>query len=287
MATTLLMPKATAVWLVDNTSLSFEQIAAFCGLHPLEVQGVADGDVAGGIMGVNPVQNGQLTREEIEKAEADPNYRMKVSDPKVRVAATKRKGPRYTPISRRNERPNAIRWLLRNHPELKDAQIMRLVGTTKSTIDSVRENTHWNSANIQPMDPVTLGLCTQIELDAIVSATEKATNSIMECAEAVMAHDAADVESYKAFVEERMLVIFEACSFQDITGQRIAKVVETLHFIESRVARFAEALPMQGGEVKMNDEERAAQERKQRLILHGPQLEGEAMAQDEIDRLLG
>jgi uncharacterized protein len=166
MATTLLMPKATAVWLVDNTSLSFEQIAAFCGLHPLEVQGVADGDVAGGIMGVNPVQNGQLTREEIEKAEADPAYRMKVSDPKVRVAATtKRKGPRYTPISRRNERPNAIRWLLRNHPELKDAQIMRLVGTTKSTIDSVRDNSHWNSSNIQPMDPVTLGLCSQIDLD--------------------------------------------------------------------------------------------------------------------------
>jgi len=166
MSTTLLMPKATAVWLVDNTSLSFDQIAAFCTLHPLEVQGVADGDVAGGIMGVNPIQNGQLTREEIEKAEADPSYRMKVSDPKVRVAAaTKRKGPRYTPISRRNERPNAIRWLLRNHPELKDAQIMRLVGTTKSTIDSVRENTHWNSANIQPMDPVTLGLCSQIDLD--------------------------------------------------------------------------------------------------------------------------
>jgi hypothetical protein len=166
MATTLLMPKATAVWLVDNTSLSFEQIAAFCGLHPLEVQGVADGDVAGGIMGVNPIQNGQLTREEIEKAEGDPEYRMKVSDPKVRVATTsKRKGPRYTPISRRNERPNAIRWLLRNHPELKDAQIMRLVGTTKSTIDSVRDNTHWNSTNIQPMDPVTLGLCSQIDLD--------------------------------------------------------------------------------------------------------------------------
>lgn len=126
-----------------------------------------------------------------------------------------------------------------------------------------------------------------MELDAIVSATEKATNSIMECAEAVMAHEADDVESYKAFVEERMLVIFEACSFQDITGQRIAKVVETLHFIESRVARFADALPVQDGEVKMSDEERAAAERKQRLILHGPQFEGEAMAQDEIDRLLG
>ncbi|WP_127753987.1 cell cycle transcriptional regulator TrcR [Devosia sp. 1566] len=169
----LLMPKATAVWLVDNTALSFEQIAAFCTLHPLEVQGIADGDVAGGIMGVNPIQNGQLTREEIEKAEADPNYRLKLSDPKVRVAAAKRKGPRYTPISRRNERPNAIKWLVRNHPELKDAQIMRLVGTTKSTIDSVRESTHWNSANLTPMDPVTLGLCSQIDLDLEVGRASK------------------------------------------------------------------------------------------------------------------
>ncbi|RYH01312.1 MAG: DUF1013 domain-containing protein [Alphaproteobacteria bacterium] len=173
MATPLLMPKATAVWLVDNTALSFEQIAAFCGLHPLEVQGVADGDVAGGIMGANPIQNGQLTREEIEKAEADPSYRLKLSDPKVRVAAPKRKGPRYTPISRRNERPNAIKWLLRNHPEMKDAQLMRLVGTTKSTIDAVREGTHWNNANITPMDPVTLGLCSQIDLDLEVKRASK------------------------------------------------------------------------------------------------------------------
>lgn len=171
----LLMPKATAVWLVDNTALSFEQIAAFCTLHPLEVQGIADGDVAGGIMGVNPIQNGQLTKEEIEKAEADPNYRMKLSEPKVRVAAAKRKGPRYTPISRRNERPNAIKWLVRNHPELKDAQIMRLVGTTKSTIDSVRESTHWNSANLTAMDPVTLGLCSQIDLDLEVKRASKGT----------------------------------------------------------------------------------------------------------------
>ena len=173
MSQSLLMPKATAVWLVDNTALSFEQIAAFCTLHPLEVQGIADGDVANGIMGVNPVQNGQLTREEIEKAEADPNYRMKVSEPKVRVAAVKRKGPRYTPISRRNERPNAIKWLVRNHPELKDAQIMRLVGTTKSTIESVRENTHWNAANLTAMDPVTLGLCSQIDLDLEVKRASK------------------------------------------------------------------------------------------------------------------
>jgi uncharacterized protein len=183
MSQTLLMPKATAVWLVDNTALSFEQIAAFCTLHPLEVQGIADGDVAGGIMGVNPIQNGQLTREEIEKAEADPNYRMKVSDPKVRVAAVKRKGPRYTPISRRNERPNAIKWLVRNHPELKDAQIMRLVGTTKSTIDSVRENTHWNSANLTAMDPVTLGLCSQIDLDLEVKRASKDAPATAELSE--------------------------------------------------------------------------------------------------------
>ena len=175
--TALLMPKATAVWLVDNTSLSFEQIAAFCGLHPLEVQGVADGDVAGGIMGVNPIQNGQLTREEIKEGEADPSYRMKMSDPKVRVPTAKRKGPRYTPISRRNERPGAIKWLLRNHPELKDAQIMRLVGTTKSTIDSVREGSHWNTANITAMDPVTLGLCSQIDLDLEVKRASKGTAS--------------------------------------------------------------------------------------------------------------
>jgi hypothetical protein len=173
MSQPLLMPKATAVWLVDNTALSFDQIAAFCTLHPLEVQGIADGDVASGIMGVNPIQNGQLSREEIEKAEADPNYRLKLSDPKVRVAAVKRKGPRYTPISRRNERPNAIKWLVRNHPELKDAQIMRLVGTTKSTIESVRENSHWNAANLTAMDPVTLGLCSQIDLDLEVKRASK------------------------------------------------------------------------------------------------------------------
>ncbi|NMA99721.1 MAG: DUF1013 domain-containing protein, partial [Phyllobacteriaceae bacterium] len=138
MATQLLMPKATAVWLVENTALSFKQIADFCTLHPLEVQGIADGDVAGGIKGVSPIQNGQLTREEIARAEADENYKLKISEPKVKVAAPKRRGPRYTPTSRRHERPNAIKWLVRNHPELKDAQIMRLVGTTKSTIESVR-----------------------------------------------------------------------------------------------------------------------------------------------------
>ena len=182
----LLMPKATAVWLVDNTALSFEQIAAFCTLHPLEVQGIADGDVAGGIMGASPIQNGQLTREEIEKGEADPAYRLKLSEPKVRVAAAKRKGPRYTPISRRNERPNAIKWLVRNHPELKDAQIMRLVGTTKSTIDSVRESTHWNAANLAAMDPVTLGLCSQIDLDLEVRRASKGGPGVDEAEEGTL-----------------------------------------------------------------------------------------------------
>ncbi|RDE08052.1 DUF1013 domain-containing protein [Pelagibacterium lacus] len=174
MATQLLMPKATAVWLVENTALSFKQIADFCTLHPLEVQGIADGDVAGGIRGVNPIQNGQITREEIARGEADETYRLRISEPKVKVAAPKRRGPRYTPTSRRHERPNAIKWLVRNHPELKDAQIMRLVGTTKSTIESVRDNTHWNAANLTAMDPVTLGLCSQMELDMEVRKAARA-----------------------------------------------------------------------------------------------------------------
>ncbi len=165
MSKTPLMPKATAVWLVDNTALTFEQIAEFCKLHPLEVAAIADGDAAQGIKGLDPVTTGQLTREEIARGEADPNYRIKLSEPKVRVPETRRKGPRYTPLSKRQDRPNAILWLLRNHPELKDAQISRLVGTTKSTIEQVRNRTHWNSANLQPLDPVTLGLCSQIDLD--------------------------------------------------------------------------------------------------------------------------
>ena len=164
-----LMPKATAVWLVDNTSLTFEQIAEFCGLHVLEVKGIADGDVAHGIKGMDPISSGQLSREEIAKAERDPSHRLKLSEPKVEVPEVKTKrGPRYTPVSRRQDRPNAILWLLKNHPELKDSQIMRLVGTTKPTIIAIRERSHWNSPNLQAQDPVTLGLCSQIDLDAEV-----------------------------------------------------------------------------------------------------------------------
>jgi hypothetical protein len=170
-----LMPKATAVWLVENTSLSFDQIADFCKLHPLEVKGIADGEVAAGIKGMDPVANGQLTREELEKAQADPEYRLKMAQSKVKLPEVKptKKGPRYTPVSRRQDRPNAILWLLRNHPELKDAQIMRLVGTTKTTIQQIRDRTHWNSASLQPMDPVTLGLCSQMDLDFEVQRAAK------------------------------------------------------------------------------------------------------------------
>jgi hypothetical protein len=164
-----LMPKATAVWLVANTSLTFEQIASFCGLHVLEVKGIADGDVAQGIKGLDPVTSGQLTREAIEAAEREPSRDLHLAEPKVIVPETpSRKGPRYTPVSRRQDRPNAVLWLLRNHPELKDSQIMRLVGTTKPTITQIRERSHWNAPNLTPQDPVTLGLCSQIDLDAEV-----------------------------------------------------------------------------------------------------------------------
>lgn len=169
-----LMPKATAVWLVENTALTFEQIAEFCGLHVLEVKGIADGDVAQGIKGMDPVTSGQLTRDEIERSEKEPSHKLRLAESKVVVPEpSKRRGPRYTPVSRRHDRPNAVLWLLRNHPELKDSQIMRLVGTTKPTIAQIRDRSHWNSASLVPQDPVTLGLCTQIDLDAEVRKSVK------------------------------------------------------------------------------------------------------------------
>jgi len=177
----ILMPKATAVWLVDNTSLTFEQIADFCGLHPLEVKGIADGEVAAGIRGHDPITSGQLTREEIARGERDTGYQLRLSVSKVVVPEVKKtRGPRYTPLSRRQDRPNAILWLVRNHPELKDAQIMRLVGTTKATLKAIRERTHWNSAALTPMDPVTLGLCSQIDLDFEVNRAAKDRPAVVE-----------------------------------------------------------------------------------------------------------
>ncbi len=168
MADRPLMPIATAVWLIDNTSLSFDQIADFCGLHPLQVKGIADGDVAAGVRGIDPITNHQLNREEIDKGEADEAYRLKLSRPKTIVADKPRKGPRYTPVSKRQNRPDAIAWVVRNHPEISDAQIAKLLGTTKTTITSVRDRSHWNTANLEPRDPVGLGLCSQMDLDAVV-----------------------------------------------------------------------------------------------------------------------
>lgn len=184
MADTVLMPKATAVWLVDNTSLTFEQIADFCGLHPLEVKGIADGEVARDIRGADPIANGQLARETLDKAQADPKYRMKAEVSRhAEMLKPVKKNARYTPVSRRQDRPDAIAWFLRNHPEVTDAQISKLLGTTKATIESVRNRTHWNAGQIKPVDPVTLGLSTQLELDALVRAAADKKNK-QEAAEA-------------------------------------------------------------------------------------------------------
>ncbi|TNC49375.1 DUF1013 domain-containing protein [Rubellimicrobium rubrum] len=169
-----LMARATAVWLVDNTTLNFKQIGDFCGMHELEVQGIADGEVAQGVKGFDPIANNQLTIEEIKKAEGNPLHRLKLKFNKASVGEEKRRGPRYTPLSKRQDRPAAIYWLVKFHPELADGQIAKLVGTTKPTILAIRERTHWNIGNIDPIDPVALGLCRQSELDAAVQkANEK------------------------------------------------------------------------------------------------------------------
>ena len=168
---TPLMPHATATWLVDNTALSFEQIAEFCGLHILEVQAMADDLASSKYTGRDPVHSGELTHEEIEKGQADPNYRLKMQRAPVDVSRTK--GPRYTPVSKRQDKPDGIAWIIRNHPEISDAQIGKLIGTTRNTINAIRERSHWNIANIQPKDPVTLGLCSQRELDAAVAKAAK------------------------------------------------------------------------------------------------------------------
>ncbi|MGF1503322.1 MAG: DUF1013 domain-containing protein [Paracoccaceae bacterium] len=168
-----LMPKATAVWLIDNTTLTFRQIAEFCGMHELEVSGIADGEVAVGIKGVDPVLNHQLTREEIKRCEADQVARLRLIRRNL-APPPKKKTPRYVPTSKRQDRPAAIAWLVRNHPELETKDIAKLVGSTKPTIEAIRNRTHWNSANIQPVDPVALGLCSQIELDQAVATAQAA-----------------------------------------------------------------------------------------------------------------
>ena len=168
-----LMPKATAVWLVENTSLTFEQIADFCGMHVLEVQAIADGEVATGIVGLDPIANGQLTKEEIDRVAANPKARLKMAPMPEAMPKPKARGPRYTPVSKRQERPDAVAWLLRQYPELTDAQICKLVGTTKATINAVRGKTHWKATSIKPHDPVDLGMCSLEELHAAVQRARR------------------------------------------------------------------------------------------------------------------
>ena len=202
MATQLLMPKATAVWLVENTALTFDQIAEFCALHPLEVQAIADGDAAVGVKGFDPIQSGQLSRDQIAQAEGNDKLRLKLQEPKVKVPNLAKKGPRYTPVSKRQDRPNAIYWLVRNHPELKDPQISKLVGTTKTTIQAIRDGSHWNRPNLEPVDPVALGFCSQIELDFEVAKAEAArpqsaegepTDTLMPASQTELMRDEAPV----------------------------------------------------------------------------------------------
>ena len=170
----VLMPKATAVWLIENTALTFDQVAEFCSLHPLEVQSIADGEVAIGMAGFDPLASGQLTQEEIDRCSADPTQALQMAEVNVPRPSTRTKGPRYTPVARRQDRPDGIAWLLRNFPELSDGQISRLVGTTKPTINGIRDRTHWNIANIKPRDPVALGLCGREELSAAIDKARRA-----------------------------------------------------------------------------------------------------------------
>lgn len=167
-----LMPKATAVWLVENTALTFEQIADFCGMHPLEVKGIADGEVAVGIVGLDPVASGQVTRAEIDRCAGDPALRLTLLEAAVPLPKTRGRGARYTPVSKRQDRPDAIAWILKFHPEISDAQIQKLLGTTKATINAVRDRSHWNASNIKPRDPVSFGICSQIELDQAVAKAQ-------------------------------------------------------------------------------------------------------------------
>jgi len=205
----LLMPKATAVWLVQSTTLTFEQIAEFCGLHSLEVQGIADGEVAIGIVGLDPTVNGQLTKEEIERCEADPTARLKMQKATIPLPAPRTKGPRYTPVAKRQDKPDAVAWLVRHHPELSDAQISKLIGTTKQTIAAVRDRSHWNFANLRPRDPVLLGLCTQSDLNAVVLRARKA----LEKSAAAKEEAAAPTEAAKPDDSQRRATLADLAKF--------------------------------------------------------------------------
>ncbi len=178
-----LMPKATAVWLVENTGLSFPQIAEFCGLHELEIQAIADDEVAIGMVGMDPVASGQLTKEEIDRCVRDPSARLRMAEHTVPLPAVRSKGPRYTPVTKRADKPDAIAWLLKNYPDLSDAAICRLIGTTKPTIAAVRDKTHWNSVNIKPRPPVLLGLCSQLDIEEALRRVRSSSGRVTSPAE--------------------------------------------------------------------------------------------------------
>ena len=180
-----LMPKATAVWLIENTSLTFEQVADYCGLHPLEIQAIADGEVAGGMQGINPVGAGDLTLEELDRCQKNPNARLKPLKSTIPQPKARPTGARYTPVAKRQERPDAIAWLLKNYPELGDGQVSRLLGTTKSTIASIRDRTHWNAPNIKPQNPVNLGLCSSADLEKAITLARTRTRNALARAEKV------------------------------------------------------------------------------------------------------
>lgn len=187
-----LMPKATAMWLLDNTTLTFKQIAEFCGLHELQVKSMADGDVGSMITPTNPIYNGELTQEEIDRCQANSNGKLHLKKSDLPQPAARAKGPRYTPLAKRDDKPNGVLWLLKNHPELGDSQIVRLIGTTKDTIHKVRDRTHWNSANIKPSNPILLGLCKQVDLDA---AVRRATKKMERLGIAIPKADNDDVDA--------------------------------------------------------------------------------------------
>ncbi|EWY38197.1 hypothetical protein N825_14925 [Skermanella stibiiresistens SB22] len=193
-----LMPKATAVWLVENTSLTFEQIAAFCGLHSLEIKAIADGEVAVGMVGLDPIANGQLSKEEIERAEKDEDARLRLLIQDLPQPVARSKGPRYTPVTKRGDKPDAIAWLVKQYPDLSDAQVSRLIGTTKPTIAAVRDRTHWNSTNIKPRSPVLLGLCTQRELEEAIATIRRPAGAPAPVAED---EDGEESEGYEAGID--------------------------------------------------------------------------------------
>jgi hypothetical protein len=230
---TPLMPHATASWLIDNTSLGFDQIAEFCGLHILEVQAMADDLASSKYTGRDPVHAGELTHEEIERGQADPSYALKMHRAPVDVSRTK--GPRYTPVSKRQDKPDGIAWIIRNHPEISDAQIGKLIGTTRNTINAIRERTHWNIQNIQAKDPVTLGLCSQRELDAAVArAAKRAAASAGDEAETAV------VESR----DDRALLIEELRAERDAAAKAVvdaAQEAEVETWLANKRASEAEA----------------------------------------------